>query len=53
MKKGLNKNLFFSMTLDFLEKYIPQAPRAGLKMNKKEGFASKSFFFIQQSAVGG
>lgn len=25
MKKGLNKNLFFSMTLDFLEKYIPQA----------------------------
>ena len=25
MKKGLNKNLFFSMTMDFLEKYIPKA----------------------------
>ena len=25
MKKELNKPLFFSMTLDFLEKYIPQA----------------------------
>ena len=32
---------------------IPQAPQADLRMNKKEGFASKSFFFIQQSAVGG